>query len=40
MKASINNFTIKFGRQVFIVFSVNEKIKNEEVIEQIAKEMN
>jgi len=39
MKASFNDFTQKFGGRVFIVFSVDDKIKNEEVIEQIAKEI-
>jgi hypothetical protein len=39
MKASFEDFTKKFGGQVFIVFSVDDKIKNEEVIEQIAQEI-
>ncbi len=39
MKASFNEFTKKFGGKVFIVFSVDDKVKNEEVIEQIAKEI-
>lgn len=39
MKASFNDFTQKFGGRVFIVFSVDDKIKNEEVIEQIANEI-
>jgi hypothetical protein len=39
MKASFDDFTKKFGGQVFIVFSVDDKIKNEEVVEQIAKEV-
>lgn len=39
MKASFDDFTKKFGGQVFIVFSIDDKIKNEEVIEQIAQEI-
>ncbi|MFQ3598297.1 MAG: MjaI family restriction endonuclease [Chloroherpetonaceae bacterium] len=39
MKASFDDFTKKFGGQVFIVFSIDDKIKNEEVIEQIATEI-
>ncbi|MCL6099549.1 MAG: MjaI family restriction endonuclease [Bacteroidetes bacterium] len=39
MKASFDDFTKKFGGQVFIVFSIDDKIKNEEVIEQIANEI-
>ncbi len=39
MKASFGDFTKKFGGQVFIVFSIDDKIKNEEVIGQIAAEI-
>lgn len=39
MKASFDDFTKKFGGQVFLVFSIDDKIKNEEVIEQIAQEI-
>jgi hypothetical protein len=39
MKASFADFADKFGGQVFIVFSIDDKIKNEEVIEQIANEI-
>lgn len=39
MKASFDDFTKKFGGQVFVVFSIDDKIKNEEVIEQIANEI-
>lgn len=39
MRASFDNFTKKFGGQVFIVFSIDDKIKNEEVIGQIAVEI-
>ncbi|MCO5240439.1 MAG: MjaI family restriction endonuclease [Chitinophagaceae bacterium] len=40
MKASFDNFTKKFCGQVFIVFSIDDKIKNEEVINEIAREIN
>ena len=39
MKASFNEFRDKFGGQVFIVFSIDDEIKNEEVIEQIDTEI-
>lgn len=39
MKASFSDFTKKFGGQVFVVFSIDDKIKNEEVIDQIANEI-
>ena len=39
MRASFSDFTKKFGGQVFIVFSIDDKIKNEEVIGQIASEI-
>lgn len=39
MKASFNDFTKKFGGKVFIVFSVDDKIKNEEVLDQIEAEI-
>jgi hypothetical protein len=39
MKASFDDFTKKFGGQVFVVFSIDDKIKNEEVIGQIAAEI-
>jgi len=39
MKASFDDFTKKFGGQVFIVFSIDDKIKNEEVIKEIAQEI-
>jgi len=39
MKASFDNFSKKYGGQVFIVFSIDDKISNHEVIEQIAKEI-
>jgi MjaI restriction endonuclease len=40
MKASFTDFTKKYGGQVFVVFSIDDKIKNEEVIEQIGIEIN
>jgi hypothetical protein len=39
MKASFEEFTRRFGGQVFVVFSIDDKIKNEEVIDQIADEI-
>jgi hypothetical protein len=39
MKASFNDFEKKFGGQVFIVFSTDDKIKNEDVIDDISKEI-
>lgn len=39
MKASFDDFTKKFGGRVFVVFSIDDKIKNEEVVEQIAQEI-
>jgi hypothetical protein len=39
MKASFEEFTMKFGGNVFIIFSVNDEIKNTEVIEQIREEI-
>jgi len=39
MKASFIEFTKKYGGKVFIVFSVDDKIQNDEVIEQIANEI-
>ncbi len=39
MRASFEDFTEKFGGKVFIVFSIDDKIKNEEVIDDIAAEI-
>ncbi len=39
MKASFINFTKKYGGQVYVVYSVDDKIKNVEVIAQIAAEV-
>lgn len=39
MKKSFDDFTKKFGGKVFVVFSIDDKLKNEEVIDQIAKEI-
>ena len=39
MRVSFDEFTKKFGGKVFIVFSIDDKIKNEEVIGQIASEI-
>jgi len=39
MKASFTDFTNRFGGHVFVVFSIDDKIKNEEVIGLIAAEI-
>ena len=39
MKASFMNFTEQYGGQVFVVYSVDDKIKNTEVLAQIAAEI-
>lgn len=39
MKGSFSDFTKKFGGQVYVVFSIDDKIKNEEVVGQIASEI-
>lgn len=39
MKASFEEFTRQFGGKVFIIFCEKERIKNEEVIEEIKKEI-
>ncbi|MEO6851401.1 MAG: MjaI family restriction endonuclease [Mucilaginibacter sp.] len=39
MKVSFINFTKKYGGQVFVVYSIDDKIKNLEVIAQIAAEI-
>lgn len=39
MKASFIDFSKKYGGNVFVIFSEKEKIKNEEVIGQIAAEI-
>jgi len=39
MKASFSDFTNKFGGHVFVVFSIDDKIKNENVVDQIAIEI-
>lgn len=39
MKASFEQFTQIFGGHVFVIFSIDDKIKNQEVIEQIANEI-
>lgn len=39
MKASFNDFTQEFGGKVFIVYSIDDKIKNQEVVAQIADEI-
>lgn len=39
MRVSFDEFTRKFGGKVFVVFSIDDKIKNEEVVDQIADEI-
>lgn len=39
MKASFNDFKEKYGGQVFVVFSVDDEIKNEDVINMIDSEI-
>ena len=39
MKASFSDFTKQYGGQVFVVFSIDDKIKNREVIGQIEAEI-
>ncbi len=39
MRASFDDFTKKYGGKVFIVFSIDDKLKNEDVIGQIADEI-
>ncbi|MFZ1978849.1 MAG: MjaI family restriction endonuclease, partial [Bacteroidota bacterium] len=39
MRASFEAFTNKYGGKVFIVFSVDDKIQNEEVVPQISAEI-
>ena len=39
MKASFINFTKRYGGQVFVVYSIDDKIKNVEVIAQMAAEI-
>ncbi len=39
MKASFISFTKQYGGQVFVVYSIDDKIKNAEVIAQIAAEI-
>jgi len=39
MKASFDDFTEKYGGKVFLVYSIDDKIKNEEVINDISAEI-
>ena len=39
MRASFREFELKYGGKVFIIFSVDDEIKNIEVIEEIEKEI-
>jgi hypothetical protein len=40
MKASFEDFTDKYGGKVFIIFSIDDKIENKDVIGEIANEIN
>ena len=40
MKASFMEFERKYGRKVFIIFSMDDKIANEEILLDIEKEIN
>ena len=40
MKASFHNFTEKFGGDVFVLFSIDDRIQNEEKIDQIANDLS
>ena len=39
MKASFRNFEVKYGGKVFVVFSIDDDIRNIEVLEAIEKEV-
>ncbi len=39
MKQSFEDFTEKYGGGVFLIFSINDKISNSEVVEKIEKEI-
>ena len=39
MRASFDDFTKRFGGHVFVVFSIDDKIENEEVVGQIFEEI-
>ncbi|MDD5504672.1 MAG: hypothetical protein PHV77_05095 [Candidatus Omnitrophica bacterium] len=40
MRASFRDFEAKYGGKVFVVFSIDDEIKNTEVIEEIKKEIS
>lgn len=40
MKASFTEFERKFGSKVFIIFSIDDKIKNEDVLQEIEAEIS
>lgn len=40
MRASFRDFEAKYGGKVFVIFSVDDEIKNTEVIEEIKKEIS
>jgi len=39
MKKSFDNFTKKFSGKVFVVFSIDDVIKNKDIIEEISAEI-
>ena len=39
MKASFDDFEKKYKKKVFIVYSIDDKIKNDEIIIEIEKEI-
>ena len=40
MKASFNDFENKYGGKVFIIYSIDDKIKNEDILVEIENEIN
>ena len=40
MRASFRDFEEKYGGKVFVVFSVDDEIKNMDVLEEIKKEIS
>jgi hypothetical protein len=38
-KQSFNEFTMKYGGNVFVLYKINDTIKNEDVIEEIRREI-
>ena len=40
MKASFRDFETKYGGKVFVVFSIDDEIKNTDVLEEITEEIS